>query len=63
MAIRLLSTCPAPPPSPGPNPGGPPPAFLNSLKSSPYAMGGSILFIALLFVYSSLNSKEKEEKK
>jgi hypothetical protein len=66
MAIRLFdktSQCPAPPPAGGPKPGGPPPAFLNSLKSSPYAMGGSILLIALLFVSASLNSKEKEEKK
>jgi hypothetical protein len=55
-------TCPAPPAG-GPKPGGPPPAFLNSLKSSPYAMGGSILLITFLFVSASLNSKEKEEKK
>jgi hypothetical protein len=61
--IDKTSQCPAPPPAGGPKPGGPPPAFLNSLKSSPYAMGGSILLITFLFVSASLNSKEKEEKK
>jgi len=54
--VATAGTCPAP------KPGGKPPAFLNSLKSSPYSpyvMGGSLLLIALLFVYSSLNSKDK----
>jgi hypothetical protein len=66
---------PTPGPAPASGPGGspptapggscvPPPAFLNSLQSSPYAMyimGGSIILIAVLCVYSSLNSKDKEE--